>query len=264
MKSAKRNALTEPSLGVYVNGDAIEDKDLRGQHPLFYGLVRFPGGHQYHAYVKLLPPKQMYSEVLSALLGQYLGLPVPYTSLVVARGSQVGVTTPRVICLASVDTGAKPIARIVRPDEVSHVLNTWSSKRVSVVFDELIANADRNLRNVLLGADGKLWLIDHEEALGDSLTAPHRVICNHLLNLLIQDVSEFEKRRSAQMINDDALPLNECDFAAHAETALPGPCQVSVEHVREVVAFLKARVHHIPNLIGGGMHLRQGTLGLAQ
>lgn len=264
MNHQKRKALTEPTLGIYVNGDAIEDKELKGQHPLFYGLVRFPGGHQYHAYVKLLPPKQMYAEVLSALVGQYLGLPIPYTSVVVARGSQVGVNTPKVICLASVDTAAKPIARIVRPDEVSHVLNTWSSKRVSVVFDELIANADRNLRNVLLGADGKLWLIDHEEALGESLRAPHRAICNHLLERLIQDVSEFEKRRSAQMINAEALPLNDCDFHAHAASALPGPCQVSAEHVREVVAFLQDRVHHIPNLITGGMSLRQGTLGLAR
>ena len=264
MNLPKRNALTDPALGVYVNGDPVDDKILRGQHPLFYGLVRFPGGHQHHAYVKLLPPKLMYAEVLSASLGQFLGLPVPYTSIVIARGSQVGVNTPRVICLASVDTSAKPIGRIVRPDEVTSLLNKWSHKRISVAFDELIANADRNLRNVLLGSDGKLWLIDHEEALGESLKAPHRTICNHLLSLLIEDVSEFEMRRSAQMINEEARPLSSCDFSVHAERSLPGPCQVSVEHVSDVVAFLRARVHHIPRLIGGGTNLRQGELVLAQ
>jgi hypothetical protein len=264
MSLLKRNAITDPALGVYINGAAVEDKELRGQHPLFYGLVRFPGGHQYHAYIKLLPPKQMFSEVLSALIGQYLGLPVPYTSVVIARGSQVGVTSPRVICLASVDTGAKPIARMVRLEEVSDAINSWSKKRVSVVFDEIIANADRNLRNVLLGSDGKLWLIDHEEALGEPLKSPDRSICNHLLSRLIEDVSEFEKRRSAQMVNDESLPLNDCNFLSHANAALPGPCQVSEQHVRDVVAFLQARVHHLPGLIGGGMDLRQGTLGLAR
>ncbi|MCE7762918.1 hypothetical protein GQL56_09720 [Pseudomonas putida] len=264
MNHQTRNVPTEPALGIYVNGDAIVDKDLKGQHPLFYGLVRFHGGHQYHAYVKLLPPKQMYAEVLSALVGQHLGLPIPYTSVVVARGSQVGVNTPKVLCLASVATAAKPITRIVRPSEVSHVLNSWANKRISVIFDELIANADRNLRNVLLGADGKLWLIDHEEALGESLKAPHRTICNHLLDRLIEDLGDFERRRSAEMLNVEAVPLNQVDFQTHAANALPSACQVSAEHVRDVVAFLEERVHHIPNLISSGMSLRQSSLGLVR
>lgn len=259
----KKSGLIDPVLGMYLNGDTVEDKEIRGQHPLFYGLVRFPGGHQHHAYVKVLPPKLMFAEVLSASLGQYLGLPIPYTSVVLARGSDVGVNAAQVICLASVDTGARPVSRIVRHDEVSHILNKWAHIRTSIVFDEIIANADRNLKNLLLGSDGKLWLIDHEEALGDPLSTPHRTICNHLLAKLIEDVHEFERRRSSQLINEKSLPLSDCDFHFHAQRSLPGPCQVSPGHVQSVVEFLQSRVHHMPLLISGGLGLKQGALDFA-
>ncbi|WP_028627687.1 HipA family kinase [Metapseudomonas resinovorans] len=261
---ARKSALTEPALGIYVNGEQVEGRDLRGKNPLFYGLVRFPGGHQHHAYVKLLPPKQMYAEVLSAALGQHLGLPVPYTSVVIARGADVGLNVAQVVCLASVDTGARPISRIVRPDDVNGLLNKWAHAKTAIVFDELIANADRNLRNLLLGSDGKLWLIDHEEALGEPLSSPHRTICNHLLEKLLTDVHEFERRRSAQLINEKALALNDCDFSEQAMRSLPGPCRVPASFVTEVVEFLQARVHHMPLLIGNSLDLKQHALDLGR
>lgn len=256
------NALSEREPGVYLGGESVEDRDIRGKNPLFYGLVQFSAGRRFHAYVKLLPPKQMYSEVLSSALGPYLNLPVPYTSVVRARGTDVGLNVANVVCLASVDTAARPIARIVRYDDVNTLLNKWAHAKTAIVFDELIANADRNLRNMLLGSDGKLWLIDHEEALGDPLSAPHRTICNQLLSKMLADVHEFERRRSAQLINEKAHVLSACDFSEQAKLSLPGPCNVDALHVAEVVEFLEARIHHMPQLISKSLDLKQNTLDL--
>lgn len=260
--SQGKNALVDPEVGMYLSGEPVEHKELRGKNPLFYGIVKFSGGRRFHAYVKLLPPKQMYAEILSAALAQYLGLPVPYTSIVVARGSDVGINATMVPCLASVDTGARPVARMVRMDEVSGLLNKWAHRRTAIVFDELIANADRNLRNLLLGHDGKLWLIDHEEALGDPLSDPHRTICNHLLQRLLQDVQTFERRRSGQLLAEQARALGECDFRQHALKSLPGNCRVDAAHVDQVVEFLQARIHHMPRLIGNSVDPNQPHLDL--
>lgn len=262
MKPGK-NALVEPALGLLLSADPVADQELLGKNSLFYGLARFQGGQQRHAYIKVLPPKRMYAEVLCATIGRSLGLPMAYTSLLVARGSMLGINAERVICLASVDTGGVPISRIVRQDEITEKLNKWAHIRTAIVFDELIANADRHLRNVLLGGDGKLWLIDHEEAVGDPLNAPHRSICNHLLNKLIADLGDFERRRSGQLLSEKALPLADHNFATHAQNSLPGPCQVSDQHVREVVEFLQARVHHIPDLLDTGLSLKQRPLDFA-
>lgn len=260
--SQEKNPLADPEVGMYLGGDPVEDRDVRGKNPLFYGIVKFSGGRKYHAYVKLLPPKQMYAEMLSAALGRHFGLPIPYTSVVAARGADVGVVADIVPCLASVDTGARPISRMVRLDEVNDLLNKWAHRRTAIVFDELIANSDRNLRNLLLGGDGKLWLIDHEEAMGDPLSVPHRTICNHLLERLLADVQKFERRRSGQLLAEQAQAFEACDFNAHALKSLPGNCRVDANHVREVVEFLQARIHHMPRLIGKSIDPNQPHLDL--
>lgn len=262
--SQEKNPLAEPEVGLYLGGDAVEDRDVRGKNPLFYGIVKFSGGRKYHAYVKLLPPKQMYAEMFSAALGRHFGLPVPYTSVVAARGADVGIGASIVPCLASVDTGARPISRVVRLDDVNDLLNKWAHRRTAIVFDELIANSDRNLRNLLLGSDGKLWLIDHEEALGDPLSVPHRTICNHLLERLLADVQKFERLRSGQLLAEQAEAFGECDFQAHALKSLPGNCQVDPRHVNEVVEFLQARIHHMPGLIAKSVDPNQALLELAR
>jgi hypothetical protein len=260
--SQEKNPLADPEVGIYLGGDPVEDREVRGKNPLFYGIVKFSGGRKYHAYVKLLPPKQMYAEMLSAALGRHFGLPIPYTSVVAARGTDIGVAADLVPCLASVDTGARPISRMVRLDEVSDLLSKWAHRRTAIVFDELIANADRNLRNLLLGGDGKLWLIDHEEAIGDPLSVPHRTICNHLLERLLADVLKFERRRSGQLLTEQAQAFGECDFRAQALKSLPGSCRVDARHVDEVVEFLQARIHHMPRLIGKSIDPNQPHLDL--
>lgn len=262
MNSGK-NALVDPSLGLLLSAEPVVDRELLGKNSLYYGLARFQGDQQHHAYIKVLPPKRMYAEVLCSTIGRAIGLPMAYTSLLVARGKMLGINSDRVICLASVDTSARPISRIVRHDEITEKLSRWPHIRSAIVFDELIANADRHLRNVLMGADGKLWLIDHEEAIDEPLAAPHRSISNYLLVKLIEDLGEFERRRSGQMLGEKVLPVGSYNFAKHAESSLPGPCQVSAQHVREVVEFLKTRVHHIPDLLDSGLSLKQRKLDLA-
>ncbi len=51
--------------------------------------------------------------------------------------------------------------RKIQPPDTGHFNNQMLVLRV---FDQLIYNTDRNLQNVLLTPDGKLWLIDHTRA----------------------------------------------------------------------------------------------------
>lgn len=263
MKSQLEHELNRVEIGLFLTGKKVEDKSITGQHPLYYGTVRLPGHRQYHAYVKAIPGKLIYAEVLSALLGRSLGLPIPLTIPVYARGSTLGITADQVVCVASLDCGATPIGRAVRLDEVNNLLNRWSHAHTAIIFDELIANSDRNLRNVLLGADGKLWLIDHEEALKDPISGAHREIHNHLLKRLIEDVSKFELRRAGQRLNECAAKLSEVNFRDNANLSEPATCQVSDSHVERVVDFLEDRLAHLPCLIEAGLGMRQIHIDLA-
>lgn len=263
MLQQPQSARPKAELGFYLNGERVKDDTVCGQHPLFYGMVQTASGVRHNAYVKLMPGKLIYAEVLSALLGQALSLPIPTTIPVVAKGSSVGLTTAgAVMALASLDTSVTPIARLARIDEVSSLLSKWSHIRTAIVFDELIANADRHLRNILVGSDGKLWLIDHEEAMKDPRSSAHRQIHNHLLKRLSEELNSFTIRRSAQMLKEAALPVADLNYRRHAHESLPHACFVPEDHVESVIEFLIERINFLPRLIDAGLGIRQSHLDL--
>lgn len=263
---ANQQAVSAPNdveIGLFLTGQRVTDLEVCGQHPLFYGTVQIKDGTRQNAYVKVIPGRQIYTEVMTSLLGRSLGLPVPITIPAFARGSTLGIEADKVLCVASLDCGAAPIARIARFDEVNSLLNRWSHARLAIAFDELIANGDRNLRNILLGSDGKIWLIDHEEALQDPLNSAHRQIRNHLLKKLSEDLAGFQLKRSAQLIAEKTLILANIDYVAHAEAALPSVCMVTEGHVQSVIEFLQDRIDHLPRLIEAGLGLRQFHLDIS-
>ena len=182
--------------------------------------------------------------------------------MVIARGEAVGRGSGKCIALASIDTNAVPISRIISFDKVSHLLNKWSHIHAAIVYDELLANRDRNLRNMLIGADGEIWLIDHEEALAEPAALAGVNIRNHLLQMVIAEVTEFERRLSGKKLKDKAAPVYSIDFNAHAAASQPGMCQVSQEHVSRVVAFLESRVHHMSALLDNALGIKQQSMSI--
>lgn len=263
VQDPKNRVPSQIDLGLFLTGKRVSDPAVCGQHPLFYGTVQIKGRERLNAYVKMLPARLIYAEVLSSLLGQSLGLPVPVTIPVWAKGQTVGTASEFELCVASLDCGATPISRIARLDDVNDLLNKWSHARMAIVFDELIANGDRNLRNILMGADGKIWLIDHEEALRHPLVRAHEKIQNYLLARLSEDLSNFEIRRTHQRLKDEAFALGGIGIGAHAEAALPGSCKVSATHVEAIIQFLEDRISHVPKLLESGLGLRQAHLDLS-
>lgn len=260
----EKPAVLDIPLAAFLQGEPVEDPDVKGQHPLFYGTVSGLKGFKrdVHAYVKVLPAERLFAETMSATIGRYFGLPIPMTALVVARGSAVGRGAGKCIALASIDTNAVPISRVISFDKVSHLLNKWSHLHAAIVYDELLANRDRNLRNMLIGADGAIWLIDHEEALAEPAALAGINIRNHLLQMVVDEVSEFERRLAGKKLKDKAAPVYTMDFSAHAVASQPGYCQVSPEHVSRVVAFLESRVHHMSGLLDNALGIKQQNMAL--
>lgn len=263
MSAPKKQIPNQINVGLFLTGQRIQDPCIHGQHPLFYGMVQIKGRERCNAYVKMIPAKLVYTEVLSALLGQALGLPIPKTIPVYAKGQTLGVAADHVLCVASLDSGATPISRVARLDEVNDLLNKWAHARTAIVFDELIANGDRNLRNILVGADGKIWLIDHEEAMQEPLSVAHRQIQNYLLKRLAEDLNKFELRRTAQRLNEESLSLRDLNMASHTNHESGAHCRVSEGHVNAVLEFLTDRIQHMPKLLESGLGLNQTHLDLA-
>jgi len=251
-------------LGLFLQGAPVDDPDIKGQHPLFYGTITGLKGYRrdLHAYVKFLPAERLFAETMSATIGRYFGLPIPLTALVIARGESLGRGPGKCIALASIDTNAIPVSRAIKFDKVSHLLNKWSHLHAAIVFDELVANTDRNLRNLLVGADGAIWLIDHEEALASPVSEAGKNIQNRLLQMVIGEVTIFERHQSAKKLKNSSAPIYDADFQKYAAASQPEYCQVSIAQVDRVVEFLQSRVQHMGVLLDSALGVKQNSLAI--
>ncbi len=67
------------------------------------------------------------------------------------------------------------------------------------VFDNLIANIDRNPGNILIDGDGRVWLIDHTRSFAgqEELPAPERIVgCSRELQRRLRTVSDEAIRQA--------------------------------------------------------------------
>lgn len=147
--------------------------DLSGINPTYVGLLD-TGSQAVEAYIKVLTPRQLINEIITAVLGHTLSLPMPKGFIVLA-GPNDGYGDPapfladgpeRLLFASEAAPGGvwRPVKR-VSPYPLKYFLE-WVGLPVTVCFDEWIANVDRNTGNFLFDGAGKFLLIDHSHVFG--------------------------------------------------------------------------------------------------
>lgn len=138
------------------------------------------------AFVKVCQNQaQLHAELVSSVLGRSLGVKIPEPYLVVIRPEAkppFEITEP----ILGFGTAAVAGHSFARLGNFSSVLNTLKNIDLVAAFDQLIANADRHLGQMLY--DGRdHWAIDHAQSFGGStwgqlgLPSPEIDIINWLL-----------------------------------------------------------------------------------
>lgn len=127
-------------------------------------------------YVRLAQPMSVVAELVSAVIGRALGLPVTEPFVVaIGKGvlSQSRMIDPQAevsFAFASRNVGGDTFTQLLREDSryAQQLLLGWAHLAPLAAFDEWLANTDRNFGNILFVANA-LWLIDHAEAFGGSM-----------------------------------------------------------------------------------------------
>lgn len=136
------------------------------------------------AYAKRLPYMQFLVELMAALMGIEMGLPIPEPAAAFSENDE--------LWFASVDMKYPDISRHLliennqiantpQNTEIFYRLANWPAIQQAIGFDEWIANADRNIGNVLFDGKDQFYLIDHDQAM-QLPYAPEIPINNGLLN----------------------------------------------------------------------------------
>jgi hypothetical protein len=146
---------------------------------VYRGMVRCRDGSMVMAFLKDIPLRQFANELLAAVIGLRLGLPIPRPIVALVSPDVIPAihnplaATEDFIVFGSADAGSRPILQVLRDAgaaaaEIFERLSKWSQLGELYGFDTWIANVDRHRGNLLFGGRDEVWLIDH----GHSFTGP--------------------------------------------------------------------------------------------
>jgi hypothetical protein len=216
-----------------------------------------------HSYVKIPNnPISIISELAAAQVGRAINIKIPSPYIVYIDPGEIpedsrfhGKNITLGFGSSSCGENSKSFERLINTGQES-ILNDWNDMEQTLIFDEWIANTDRNLGNLIYDpATKNYWLIDHGRAFADlnSLFAQDN-ITNHSISVNNDLVNQFKncdiayanklQRLSNQlMIKCRQIELDQLDFDDHYARVN------GIITKTQLSNFLIRRIHHTTELI---------------
>lgn len=232
-------------------------------------LLLLPDRSTVGGYTKICTDKRhLISELACALLGRAIGLRIPRPFLAVLDSSKIPADsankdTGQLFCFASQQAGrgSYSLERAIQtPVSEAALLHDLSS---AAAFDELIANDDRNMGNMIYSPESKdVWMIDH----GRALTGPHWALWGldnpaiAVGNLVADDATASNDRELCNKALEMGRKLvDECvklEFESMDEGGLFEALDPSISR-DEIITFLSQRTLHTVSLLCQRMNIGQ-------
>lgn len=179
------------------------------------------------AFVKFIEPRKIFVECFCALIGRKLGLPIPKPMVVNVTHDALSCTVPsgqQVVAFGSEDAAHPSFRRRIAQDEpeAMKLIRAYSKILDISLFDEWIANRDRNVGNILFDGKSVFHFIDHELALPAGFTKDFKASNNQLMSACITILSEFERHKASSDIKKTLHPqLTALDLKKALDNSLP-------------------------------------------
>jgi len=185
----------------------------QGVHPSFIAEAAHPALGKVSVHLKVLSGKRIANELVTAVLGDTLGVRVPGCFAVEVDPSLDAehACDGRRYCFASciVPDGVTFAARaaLANPRAAEEFFSSKEWQAI-VLLDALVANSDRTPANLLFDANRRVWAIDHDTAFGGDWDAIDLQWPRYSTNLLARPGSPVpsEKQRSELMQEVESRP----------------------------------------------------------
>lgn len=196
-------------------------------------------------------------EVVCAWLAREIGLPLPLPAIIQVHRARVERLFPwpygsmtSAQCYGTQEIlRALPLQAVenARSGQYEHLLRGWKDCLRVGIFDELIANDDRNKGNLLLDAYRVLWIIDHSRALRSGgqtpFSDPLLPFENPLLNYLATYTPAQRSAFYPQIIADCAQLSSAAARIPYSDLGVDGQIRVDIER------FLDERSRRLTALV---------------
>lgn len=193
--------------------------------------------------------RQFAVELLCGALARAHGLPMPRLYAVMAEPHFVpGIKAQQAFWMVGIeDTGRHSLNKVISDtDRVRECLLAWNQAPDCAAFDTWIGNADRTSKNLLCAPGGRVeGIIDHGDAIPDWLEVD-QAHANELVRILTTDAGDDQVIALRNKMTKATMGYEKTDDQALATAADHGPANGIT---RSLVAWLRNRVYHMPNLI---------------
>jgi hypothetical protein len=237
---------------------AIHNQNI---NPVWRGNVTL-GDIRRQMYVKAVEPRTLVVEVICALVGRALGLPIPRPALVqVNPGVLPGVANP-LIFFGSESVDNPDLKQWLSRDaeEAMSQLERWAHLIDAGCFDEWTGNGDRHGGNILYGGGNNFALIDHSEAIPRGLKIPDPATANTLLTYAANGKTGKPLQALYHSAKASTHPFGGISIKAEVLTVLHDISDPAT--VDGLVAFLHQRIHSLLLLISQRIGHAQTSLVL--
>ncbi|MFG0430316.1 HipA family kinase [Serratia liquefaciens] len=210
-------------------------------------------------FAKIIDPREICVESFCATLGRQLGIPIPKPFLILADSSTLNVVPEgqHALMFGSEDAAYPSFRRYANCVESYEKLQNFKASLDVGVFDEWIANHDRNVGNILYDGGDDFLFIDHGLAIPQGLQAHTPASDNNILRVLFAIKSEMEKFRDLRTTSQTITPmyrslnLEEIMISTQASRFIPDAV------IKEILSFLTDRLSSMETLIRSRLCISQ-------
>ncbi|MBM1023154.1 hypothetical protein QQF54_09095 [Lelliottia sp. V106_10] len=210
-------------------------------------------------FAKIIDARELCVEAFCAILGRAIGIPIPKPFLILADSTTLDAIPAgqHALMFGSEDAEYPSFRRHIACQDAYEKLQKFKASLDVGVFDEWIANHDRNVGNILYDGGDDFLFIDHGLALPQGLQSHTPASDNNILRVLFAIKSEMDKfrdyRTTSQAITPmyRALNLQEIMDSTHSSQFVPSNI------ISEILAFLTERLSAMETLIKSRLCISQ-------
>jgi len=215
-------------------------------------------------YVKIIPRREIYVECVCAVIGRFLGLPIPKPLIVKANHESLPEIKKgeEVIAFGSEDSRYPSLKRRGINEELFQKLASFKQTLDIGVFDEWIANPDRHGGNILFDGSEQFTFIDHGLSIS-ALLAPDEPANNNIIVESFYSIkSEFEKYQINKDFQREISPqYSDIELSLLPEKTF-AELYLKSSEITSVVDFLKERTEKLNALFETRLKIKQQGLAI--
>ncbi|ELY4520495.1 hypothetical protein SMZ75_003290 [Cronobacter muytjensii] len=213
-------------------------------------------------YAKIINLRELCVEAFCAILGRELGIPIPKPFLILADNSTLNIIPygQHALLFGSEDASYPSFRRYADCKQAFEKLQNFKSSLDVGVFDEWIANYDRNVGNILYDGGDDFLFIDHGLALPQGMPAQVPARDNNILRVLFSFKSEIDKFRDFRTTERSITPLYRSLNLNEIMEKTQASRFISEKIISEILNFLTNRLSSIEALVRFRLGISQGDM----